>query len=162
KDDKQKTDQLIELLKSDPDIKKARKAWPTMHRDDRIKLMQKIADLQCQVYGTTHIKGAKDLVVDWKDEPPDSDGAITEGEYNHGTGRFTLNMNSKNPALKDFDDALETAVHEAGHRYQSMLAAQSANGDLKPGDPLYNEARTFELNDKYYAYKPFDVYSNQP
>src|SRR5262249_3303178 len=40
KDDKQKTDKLIELLKSDPDIAKARKAWPKMKRDDRIKLMQ--------------------------------------------------------------------------------------------------------------------------
>jgi hypothetical protein len=162
RDDKQKTDKLIELLKSDPDIAKARKDWPTMKPADRVKLMQKIADLQCQVYGTTHIKGAKDLVVDTKDEAPDENGAITMGEYNHGTGKFTLNLNPKNPALKDFDKALETAVHEAGHRYQSMLAAQAANNELNPGDPLYNEARTFELNDKYYAYKPFDVYSNQP
>jgi hypothetical protein len=165
KADKKMRDTLISELKKDPDMAQARKDWPTMKPEDRVKLMQKIANYQMDAYGTTHVKGQPDLTVVTTDAPPYPDGSIDMGTYQRRTGKFTLNLNPANPALKDFDKALDLATHEAGHRYQAALAQQVKDGKIKPGDPLYNEAVAFKLNDEYYPShppKPFSVYANQP
>jgi hypothetical protein len=155
-------EKLLEYLRNDPEIAKARTDWPKLSVDDRVKLMQKVANYQVKAYGTETLDGAPDLAFDTNNEPPDANGSITMGTYLHSDGTFTINVNEKNPAIKDFDRALDLATHETGHRYQGALADQYRSGKVKPGDPLYDQAKCFALNDNYYPTDPWDVYSNQP
>jgi hypothetical protein len=53
-------------------------------------------------------------------------------------------------------------THEAGHRYQEVLADRVRNGDIKPGDPEYDQAVTFKLNSDYYVQPGDAVDENQP
>src|SRR5262249_25950300 len=73
------------------------------------------------------------------------------GYYRHSDGK--LHINAHPSALKGggFDEAIDTAVHENGHRYQHTLIDKLNAGEIKPGDPLYNQAMTFKLNDGYYV-----------
>jgi hypothetical protein len=132
---------MIEKIKTDPAFKDAREHWDTLSPEKRVEIMQKAADYQADAYGIP-----KTTI-----ETYDNDDATDYGYYRHSDGKLHINANDK--ALKDggFDEAIDTAVHENGHRYQHMLIDKLNNGEIKEGDPLYNQAMTFKLNDGYYV-----------
>lgn len=170
KAEKKHRDQLIEKLRNDPEIAKARADWPTLSTEDRVKMMEKVAKYHCDAYGTD----SSTLKIETYDKEPkkDADGNVTgwnNGAYSHSSGTLKINTNSywdaaanEGVKINDFDRALDLATHEAGHRYQHVLAERVESGDLKPGDPEYNQAVTFKLNDKHYVKSSNDVYETQP
>ncbi len=91
---------------------------------------------------------------------------MTGGEYSPGTGLLWINTNEESPAMKDFDQAIDFAVHEAGHRYQNVLRAQVDKPGLQKGDPRYNQAKAFKMNTGPTYFKTPAVsertYENQP
>jgi hypothetical protein len=137
---------MIEKMKTDPAFKTAREHWDTLSEKERVAIMQKAADYQADAYGIP-----KTTI-----ETYDKDDPHNYGYYNHGDGK--LHVNTNDAALKDggFDEAIDTAVHENGHRYQATLIDKLNAGEIKEGDPLYNEAMTFKLNDGYFVHPPGD------
>lgn len=170
KAEKKHRDQLIETLRNDPEIAKARADWPALSTEDRVKMMEKVAKYHCDAYGTD----SSTLKIETYDKEPktDADGNVTgwnNGAYNHSSGTLKINTNAywdaatnEGVKINDFDRALDLATHEAGHRYQHVLAERVESGDLKPGDPEYNQAVTFKLNDKHYVKSSNDAYETQP
>jgi hypothetical protein len=137
--DKENQQKMIDKMKNDPAFKEARKNWNKMSEADRIAVLQKAVDYQAEAYGvpkTTIETYSKNDATDY-------------GYYNHADGK--LHINANDAALKNggFDEALDTAVHENGHRYQATLIDKldATPPEIKPGDPLYDQAMTFKLND---------------
>ncbi len=133
---------MIEKMKNDPDFKKARDNWNTMTEAERIAIMQKAVDYQAEAFGIP-----KTTIATYsKNDPTDY------GYYRHSDGK--LYVNSHDAALKNggFDEAIDTAVHENGHRQQCTMIDDVNSGKIKPGDPLYNQAMAFKLNDPVHGY----------
>ncbi len=133
---------MIEKIKNDPAFKEARAKWDTMTEAERVAIMKKAVDYQADAYGIPKTE----IETYSKDDPTDY------GYYNHSDGK--LHVNAHDAALKKggFDEAIDTAVHENGHRYQATLIDDLDSGKIKPGDPLYNQAMTFKLNDTHKGY----------
>jgi hypothetical protein len=165
-------DKLIEFMRNDPELAKARDDWPKLSPEDRVKMMEKVAKYHCEAYGTD--PSTMKVEAYNKDPEKDKDGNVVSwnnGVYNHSSGTITINTNpywdaTKKQGVKsnDFDLAMDLITHESGHRYQSVLAERVKSGKIKPGDPEYQQAVAFKLNDDYYV-QPEDgytVYENQP
>jgi hypothetical protein len=138
---------MIEKMKTDPDFKKARDNWNTLTEKERVAIMKKAIDYQAEAYG----------IPKTEIETYNKNDKTDYGFYRHSDGK--LHVNANDAALKNggFDEAIDTAVHENGHRYQATLIDQLNAGKIKPGDPLYDQAMTFKLNDTkngYYVQPP--------
>jgi hypothetical protein len=140
--DKKNRQKMIDALKNDPEFKKARDNWETLTEAERVAVMQKAVDHQAAAYGIP-----KTTIATYS-----NDNAGDYGYYDHDDGK--LYVNAHDAALKNggFDEAIDTAVHENGHRYQSTLIDQLEAGKIKKGDPLYDQAMTFKLNDTKHGY----------
>lgn len=137
---------LIEKMKQDPDFKKARDNWATISEAERVAVLKKAADYQAEAYGIT-----KTDVEAYS--PKNPDGTLRRqrmGEYSDSEGKLKISREAMQD--KGFDTVMDTVMHENGHRYQSELLKKldSTPPGLKPGDPEYDQAMTFKLNDKYY------------
>jgi hypothetical protein len=145
---------MIANMKKDPAFKKARDNWNTLTEAERVAIMKKAVDYQADAYGVP-----KTTIAPYS-KAKSKNGSIEYGYYDHADGKLFINTNDD--ALKDggFDEAIDTAVHENGHRYQNTLVDQLDAGKIKPGDPLYNQAMTFKLNDTshgFYVQPPGDT-----
>jgi hypothetical protein len=137
---------MIEKMKNDPAFKNARDNWNTMSEKDRLAVLKKAADYQAEAYGIP--KTEVEAYSPKKDDgTPDSN---LYGEYDHSEGKLKISREMMQNI--GFDQALDTAVHENGHRYQATLVDDLDAGKIKPGDPLYNQAMTFKLNDTQRGY----------
>jgi hypothetical protein len=110
----------------------------------RLEVLQKAADYQAEAYGID-----KTTLADYS-KAKGADGSIEYGTYSHSTGK--LNINTHDDAMKKgFDEALDTVVHENGHRQQALLIDKLDGKPPPPmdkSDPKYNQATTFKLNDR--------------
>ncbi|MGL4512187.1 MAG: hypothetical protein ACRCT8_03795 [Lacipirellulaceae bacterium] len=171
--DRLKREELIDKLKNDPELAKARENWKTMSKDDKLKVMEKVAGIHTGVYGTADMEPK--MSVKSYDKPPtkDADGNVTgwnNGIYDFSNGELTINTNpyvaSEEPyegvKFNNFDKSMDLAVHEAGHRYQQYLVKEVTAGNIPKTDPRYQQAISFKVNDGYYTSEPADVYENQP
>jgi len=141
KKDKENRQKLIEKMKNDPDYKTARDNWTKLTLDQRVGILQKTIDYQAEVYGF-----AKTTIDTFSDEHGDM------GTYRHSTGKVRLNTHDEVLKKHGFDEALDTIVHEMAHRQQALLADDLKPNPPKPakikkGDPFYNQAMSFKLND---------------
>ena len=131
----------------DPDFKKARDNWATMTEADRIAVLKKAAKYQAETYGIP----AADVEAH---SPKNPDGTLRRqrmGEYSHADGKLKISREAMQD--KGFDKVLDTVVHENGHRYQHTLVDKlnKTPPEIKPGDPEYDQAVTFDQNAKYYV-----------
>jgi hypothetical protein len=135
--DKANRKKMIEKMKADPDFKKARDNWKKLSTKERVAIMKKAIDYQADAYGISKTTITTYSKADAKDF----------GFYRHKDGM--LHVNENDLALKDggFDEAIDTAVHENAHRYQAELIDKLEAGKIKQGDPLYDQAMSFKLND---------------
>jgi chromosome segregation ATPase len=169
-----KREEMTERLKSDPEFAEARKNWKTMSKDDKMKIFAKAAEIHSEVYGTKD-EEPKMTMKETNTEPKkDAAGNViswNNGAYNHRDGKFSVNTNGySGVSFNNFDESIDLVVHEAGHRYQNVLADRLKRTDatqLKPTDPEYNQAVAFRINDPRYGYykqpgDPWEVYYNQP
>lgn len=146
--DQASREKMIEKLKTDPEFKEARKNWHKLTEAERVAIMQKAVDYQADAYGIP-----KTTIATYS-----KNDATDLGYYDHDDGKLYINSHDKALKNNGFDEAIDTAVHENGHRYQSTLIDDLNSGKLKPGDPLYNQAMTFKLNDT----KPPGFYVQPP
>jgi hypothetical protein len=136
--DNENRQKMIDKMKNDPDFKNARDHWNTLTEAQRIAILKKAVDYQAEAYGMP-----KTPI-----ETYNNNDATDYGFYRRSDDKLHINVNDA--ALKNggFDEAIDTAVHENSHHYQATLIAKldATPPELKPGDPLYNEAMTFKLN----------------
>ncbi len=142
--------EMIDKFKTDPAFKEARDNWETLTEAKRVEIMQKAVDYQADAYDIP-----KTTIATYSNDDP-----TDFGYYSHRDGK--LYINGHDAALKNggFDEAIDTAVHENGHRYQATLIDKLEAGEIKEGDPLYNQAMTFKLNDTqrgFYVQPPGDT-----
>lgn len=158
-----KNREMLDKLKSDPQFKDARANWATMPDDKKMEVLQKVADIQADAYGTPKTTLAKFDPPRAPEKGNDGKMYITNGEYGHDDGRLMLNTHPQS-AWNNFDSIMDTTVHENGHRQQSTMIDDYNAGKIKPGDPRYEQAKMFKLNDTQHGYYTFDKpeYFTQP
>ena len=116
--------------------------------------MQKAVDIQGEVYGVP-----KTTI-----EPYHKNNKDDMGYYDHEDGKLYVNAHDAALKANGFDEAIDTAIHENHHRHQNTMVDRLQLPDddpntIKKGDPLYNQAMTFKLNDTdrgYYIMPPDD------
>ena len=129
-------EKMIEKIKSDPAFKTARDNWATLTEKERVVILQKAVDYEADAYGIP-----KTAIETYEPDNPRE-----YGKYSRSKGILYINPNATASKNDPFDEAIDTAVHENGHRYQYMLIDKLDAGEIKEGDPLYNQAMTFKYN----------------
>jgi hypothetical protein len=155
---------------------------PSGKRPDRtsqakIRLLQKAVDAQRVQFGIPY----KVDIVPQEPKPEEAkSGQIkNQAHYDHDKKCIFLVIDP-NGALKDFDTALNTVMHEMTHGYQNYLIDRVDKTENPPGrnpdaealdekDERYGQAKVFLLNDKMYI-RPEDddededrlAYNNEP
>ena len=145
--DKANREKFVESLKNDPSFKKAREDWekPDMTPEKRLAVMQKVVDYQAAAYGVP-----KTTLKTYK-----SKNQNEMGFYRHSEG--ILYIHDDVLKTKGFDEYLDTAVHENAHWLQATMVDDLDAGRIKKGDPRYEQAKAFKLNDTvrgFYVYPP--------
>lgn len=170
--EKQQRRALIESMKSDPEFKEARDNWEHKSEAERLELIQKAVNKTAEAYG---VDGVPTVTTRDKApyEGPNGGIWINNGSYNHGDNEIKINVNTGCtgtgpndvcPAITNFDDAVELAVHETLHRHQHQLAEGVDDGSIPKDDDRYEQGKLLGLNDDYYV-KSKDVgniYMTQP
>ncbi len=140
--DESRRDALIEELGKDPEVMEARKGWAAKSTEQRLAVLMRILKAECRIYGMP------EPVVRLFNEPPGD-----EGFFSNSSG--TLNLNTHpDSGFSDFKEAVDTVVHENMHNLQYVMIQRLEEGILTPGDPDYEQARTFALNLGPFGYVP--------
>jgi hypothetical protein len=171
KRESERGDRIADSLKDDKDLQDARQNWSSKSNADKVKAMNKIIAAQSKEYGFP----PPEIVLDDPPQPPDANGSITNGHYSappDGDGKLHLNPYNdpdhpeNSSSFNDFEKGVTTALHENGHNYQARLVKDLRAGKIKPGDPDYNQASMFDVNDDNDAYiqpsEDYDAYFKQP
>lgn len=119
-------------------------AWQNLisNPDDMRDLLGKIANVQADALGITHVP------VNKEPDPPegaDPSGNITFGGYGPATNSVNLNLHPD--CLNPPEEALTTILHEMFHAHQDAIVKKLKAGDIPPDDPLYPTALMYMVND---------------
>jgi hypothetical protein len=143
KDDVRMRDAAASLA-DDADLKAAKENWGGLGMEERVDALKKVVGAQSKAYGV---------------EPPEigtyvakklEGGLVENGKFNGK--QILLNSDPDNPALQDFDRAIDLVTHENAHAYQKELVERLQRGELRPGDEDYEQAAMFAVNDRPGAY----------
>lgn len=156
---------LVDRMRANPEMKDAAKNWngkPPLDTGKRIAALRFAVETQCAIFGidVPHIKTFC--------SPPDESG-INNGYHDAASGSIYVNVHPL-AALDKFERALDLVIHENAHNYQSELIRRLEAGELKPGDPLHDQAMMFAANYKLYiapeeafaSEKSLGSYEDQP
>ena len=98
---------------------------------------------------------------------PPKDGRILNGLFD-GQGKLHLNLDPHSSVSTGMDTAIDTMIHENCHQFQRALVKKLESGQLKPGDPDYEQATIFAANSGSNHIQPekdpssLDPYVKQP
>jgi hypothetical protein len=139
-DDRERRNNILTSISNDPSTKTARQNWTTggSLNDDKGKQEQlkKIQKLQCKELGFE--PGEMQFGVDLKNSSGQCSGNLVK-------------FSKRSDHNTDFDDTLNTLIHETTHAYQNELA-KKFNNDLSLNDPefakdpRYAQTLLFKMN----------------
>ena len=174
------TGTMLKALENDPKVQEYAKNWSGMSNADKQSAMKHIGGI---IGGDDGYKldGVEDInfTADGKRGTTDcSKRPGLRGFHAEASGdkpeeisvcmsnTYTLANGSKWDPGTDMGDVLMNLTHEVGHGYQEQLIDKLESGDLKPGDPEYEQARALQLDRKYFEKFPGDykgsTYINSP
>jgi hypothetical protein len=174
KDDAKRRGVLDALKDPASGLAEAAKNWnkmpnPRLNKDgqpdpasmQKIKVLETALAIQCRQLGIDPPPKVK-LFSDPASKVDDHQKQTCAGHYDPTDGNIYLNDQS--PTIQnDFDNALDTIIHENTHNYQNKLMADLEAGKLKPGDDDYEQAMMFRLNSGKGGYiDSGDGYPEQP
>lgn len=137
--DEKRRDELIETLKADKEVTEARGKWGKMTDEDRLKVLLRVLNAECKVYDIPA------PAVRLYRKP--------KGEGFFSPQTMTLNLNTHpDSGWSDYQEAVNTVVHENMHNYQAVLERRLEEGILTPNDPEFTQAQIFAANDAAGAY----------
>ncbi|MFF3437326.1 hypothetical protein [Streptosporangium sp. NPDC002721] len=152
------------------ELKDECRKWSTLSSDERLAALEKARDIQCAERGISDWKPEIVLVDDLNQYTPNG-WPVTLA---HFAPEFSLmKINTDGPGWQDFDEVIDSLVHENTHHYQYWLINQLfALPPMGTDDPRYFQATLFALNQKHgyieggesYVDRKlaFDIYSLQP
>ena len=135
---------VLQQLKNDELVRNASRNWNGMNAEAKVKALKQALAIQCQQIGIDPpppVKLYSDPTV-----KVDEDKKLTCAGY-YSPQERSIYLNDDSATFKgDFDDALDTIIHENTHNYQRKLVDDLVAGRLLPGDPNYQQAVLFQLN----------------
>ena len=136
-------------LLADPRTAEGLRRWPSLRREQRLALLQRVADGFANHFGLRPHRLRT------------FDGGRGLGGYTQG-GRVYIDASEA--ALGHLGLSLDNVLHEWAHLYQRALADQYQRGAIAVTDPRHGMARAFALNDRHYVSSndDDDVYATQP
>ncbi|WP_232664461.1 hypothetical protein [Pseudonocardia sp. TRM90224] len=161
----QKIDAALATVKNIGGIAAKRLAWATLSRADKMALLEDVLKTHSTALGIpgTDIPALK-LYSDDPNLTPTAEGAYNNGFYDGNTN--TIFLNDRKDAYKtNFDDILDTLVHENTHNRQRLLVEQLSTPNAPaPGTVEHQQATLFALNSGTAGYiePPDNVYPHQP
>lgn len=159
KEDAKIREQYQTELQNDEELKSAIQDWkktdaegnPLVDFEKKKQMFQKILETQSKAYGIDVPE------IEWY---PGDEGDF--GGFSADTTRISLNTRY----LDNPKEMMDTIIHENTHNYQDELVKKFVAGDLKEGDPMYEQAKTFAVTHHWDAYVPpredGDAYEKQP
>ncbi|MGQ0567349.1 MAG: hypothetical protein ACT4OK_20115 [Gemmobacter sp.] len=152
--------QIVDRITNDPKVKQYEADWATMSDDDKKKALEYMCSIPCGPDGWNMgtLKSVK------LEKVPTSDPDWGYGAYSGGDDEMTFNVDPTVEA-KGWGEMMDTLTHEIGHKYQKKLTDDFKAGKIKPGDPLYDQAKSLKLADDYFNSnydRYMDVYENTP
>jgi hypothetical protein len=161
--DKKARQAVEDQLVASKALQDARRDWDTLDDDERSAALGEALRLQCKTM--KELWGVEFAVppVDLFDAAGTTDAETGEelcesGGFEPGTGRIKLNALA--PSFGNFDQALNTIIHENTHNFQhALVQALEANRIDKDKEPeKYEQALLFQLNMPPLGYlNPSDV-----
>ena len=131
-------------------------AWQNWHEYDqyqRLRFLQHVVDIHADVFGCRRSR-IEPVDIPPKIDPETHKKYIEYGGYKWRKAQSTIsiNVNEESGTLDYFFEALNTAIHEAQHGLQDHLAREYERGSLKQDDPLYEQARYFNVGSYVYVH----------
>ena len=144
KQDEARGDAIASELKGDKELKEARTGWKTSSEADKIKVLEKIVAVQSKQFGIDPPK----IVIEHSPSVVSGDGSTltTNGYFDPGDGMLHINMDPDSN-VHTFQTAVDLALHENAHNWQSHLVKDLQSGKLKSSDPNYAQALMFAVNE---------------
>ncbi len=123
----------------------ARDNWATLDDDDKLAVLQQAMEVQRDGMGIKELPPLTPFKEGPKPTGPGKTGYLMGG-FVAGPPR-EIRLNVQAPQFQDdFDDMLDTVIHENTHNNQHELVEQLEAGELQEGTPEYNQALLFQLN----------------
>lgn len=131
--DKAARKDILESLVKETELTKARDNWnkTTVLGADKKKAIKKAQDLQCARLGFT--------------PDPIQYASLDDNQYGVCSGK-TVKISTEPKCANDFNEMMDTIIHETTHAYQDFLVDELNDGKLKTDDPRYAQAWLFKLN----------------
>jgi hypothetical protein len=170
--DKKKTDSIVKNLRDDPKVQEYAAKWTTLSSAEKQAAMKYIGNMIGGKDGFD-VKGSENInyMVDQGECPTKPNLMGFHREKTDTTPEeisvcMSNTSGSWNPST-DFADVALNLVHEVGHGYQEALIDKYESGELKPGSPEYEQAKSLSLDRKYFEefpadYKKWDIYVHSP
>lgn len=136
----QTRDEMVRAFRDSDDFKQAALNWPEMDADARVKMLNRVSDLQGRVYG---YKAPR--VVPFYERPDNGD--IFHGRFNpeldvNGVLEVNIHPMSK---FSTFQTALEMVMTQNNLAWLDKLADSYDHGGLTEGNPMYEQARVLSI-----------------
>ncbi len=150
--DKKVRNKIIDAYAKSPEVDKIRKDWGTMDEDQKKEAVKYL----------TQIPAGKD---GWNVGMPDldfeNDSRADDGDYGSYSSFWDeMDINLHDDFHGDPNELLDTISHEIAHKYQNQLIEKLEDGDLKPGDAEYEQARAFKFHNEYRSEASSDDWSD--
>jgi hypothetical protein len=126
-------------VRNDETLRAAKANWAEMGSVGRRDAIAALIGHHAQAFGYTVAPGYLKL---------EAMGADEYGGFHrdHVTGTMSLTLNNTIPAFRDFNEVLDTVVHESTHRYQEQLVIDLGAGLITPAHDHYEQARVMAAN----------------
>lgn len=162
--DRETTNNIIHQLETDPEIKRISSEWAGMSVEDREAAMTYVGNLVGGENGW-NLDGMED--VNFQANGGSCSNGKTRGWHRDGnmvmdeTIAVCMNpVGAEWDPENDFADVIMNITHEVGHGYQDRLRERYEAGELSPGDPEYEQARSLVFDRRYFDEFPDDYSDN--
>jgi len=151
---RQMTEDLIQ--KNRKLLLEAKKKWGDKPQTEELiglkkRTLEAVVKAQCKAFGFQRLP----VKLEAFNEGDEADIGGYRPATNRKPPKIVLNMDSY--AINDFELMLDTVIHENHHHFQQTLILrlhlpEDDDDVIKPGHPLYQQAKLFELNSEDGAY----------
>lgn len=141
---------LAQAIAKDPVAQEALYMWDIYTIEEKKKTLHHISNILIQTYGgelgMKNVAGVEEYTIN----PSDYDYERL-GEYRHDLNKIFLDFRKPEMRLS-FEFAAVKILHETSHAFQLRLVDLYRAGKIKPGSPLYDQARLFSASYTYNSY----------
>jgi hypothetical protein len=144
--DREMRTKVLTKLKTNEVLLDAKRTWTEKSTQEKVEVLRTALRIQCGEMGIPENEMPEITLFSEPSVKLSPDKKLTlEGFFSPSDGKIYLNDN-RDSFKEDFDDSLDTIIHENTHNYQHKLVKKLEEGLIKEGDPEYNQAILFQFN----------------